>query len=37
MREQEKHLAKFPVKMKVEDLAFYVIRQNFTAGVEIMP
>lgn len=40
MRAQEKRLAKFPIKMKVEDLVAYVIQQNWgnvAASVEIMP
>lgn len=41
MRAQEKHLAKFPIKTKVEDLVVYVTLQNFgvgvAAGVEIIP
>lgn len=35
MRAQEKHLAKFPIKMKVEGLVVYVIPQNF--GVMSQP
>ena len=41
MRAQGKHLTKFPINMKVEDLVVYVIRQNFgvdvTAIFEIIP
>lgn len=41
MRAQEKHVAKFPIKMKVEGLVVYVIPQNFgvdvAASVEIIP
>lgn len=40
VRAQEKRLAKFPIKMKVEDLVAYVIQQNWgnvAASVEIMP
>lgn len=41
MRAQEKHLAKLPIKMKVEGLAVYAVWQNRRidgpASVEIIP
>lgn len=41
MRAQEKHVEKFPIKVKVEGLVVYVIPQNFgvdvAASVEIIP